>query len=144
MSLKRVSLETAELIGEHEFTFNEHTQEGTEGLPLYYYCPEYSKGKEELLDNDYGVWTNIERNGHKTFIAPTLVEIQLQLRKYYKVEVFVVPYHKFIRKENRYQKLYKSTIMCDGRPDVIYSGFEDYDDALEMGLQGGISITYNF
>lgn len=143
MSLKRISLETAKLLDESGLLISSHVEVGIIDLPFYYYCPEYSNGKEKLLDYDYGVATNIERNGYKTYGAPTLVEMQMEFRKYYDVDIYVAPYHEHIEEDDTYEKHYNVSMDFPSRPTEIYSGFDTYEEALEIGIQRTLELVYS-
>ena len=133
MSLKRVSLETAKLIDGKNIQLSDHFMEDDEGLYLYSYCPEFWGGNK-LISYDYAVQTAIERNNYKTYPAPTLSELQLDLRNNYALEVYVIPYM-----DHHNRKRYEVKIL--GHPEYCYSGYADYSECLEVGLQEAINFV---
>lgn len=124
MELQLISLETAKLAKE----------KGVNLKHDLYYCPQYDKG---LLDYDYGVSSNIDKNGYDSYPAYTQSLLQMWLRQDHNIHVEVwfdnaqddgFPYTYEVYKQDN------SEIELDG----MYS--DSYEEAFEHALKRGLEL----
>lgn len=103
----------------------------------YFYCPEYEEGK--LLDYDYGITTNIDKNGYKTFSVCTQAELQKWLREEKGIAVDV-----YTDLSNTGFQYHCDMIALFDLENYTASYhlrgcFKTYEEALEAGMQKALS-----